>query len=296
MPTILKGKQIKRVGIITKRNNDSFVPVIKKLSKYLKKKKVEILFDNNSSEYFKTEEGHKKEKILKKADLIITLGGDGTLLKTARRISLKKVMVLGVNLGNLGFLTETTPDKLTETLDKIFEGKYAIDKRSLLRVTIYRGGQKIETFLALNDAVINQGAFARLIKIDLEADGRKVVNFMADGMIIATPTGSTAHALSAGGPIVHPYLHAFVIAPICPSSLSMRPIVIPDDKQITAVIATQRRDESAIIGLTIDGQDMMILKYGDKIRFRRSQRSLYLVRTQNRYYRVLRSKLNWGEL
>lgn len=296
MPTILKGKQIKRVGIITKRNNDSFVPVINKLSKYLKGKKVEILLDNNSAEYFKNEKGHKKEEILKKADLVLTLGGDGTLLKTARRISLKKVMVLGVNLGNLGFLTETTPDKLIETLDKIFEGKYAIDKRSLLRVTIYRGGQKIETFLALNDAVINQGAFARLIKIDLEADGRKVVNFMADGMIIATPTGSTAHALSAGGPIVHPYLHAFVIAPICPSSLSMRPIVIPDDKQITAVIATQRRDESAIIGLTIDGQDMMILKYGDKIRFRRSQRSLYLVRTQNRYYRVLRSKLNWGEL
>lgn len=296
MPAAFKKRPIKKVGIITKRNNKAFAGVIKKLVRCLKKHKVEIFFDNNSAQYFKKTEGLKKEQILKKADLVVTMGGDGTLLKTARRMVNRKVLVLGVNLGNLGFLTETTPDKMFEALTKIFEGKYAVDKRSLLRVTLYREGKKIETFLALNDAVINQGAFARLIKINIEADSRKIVNILADGMIVATPTGSTAHALSAGGPIVHPYLQAFVVAPICPSSLSMRPIVLPDEKQITAVIDTQRRDEAAIIGLTIDGQDMVILRYGDKIRFRRSKRSLYLVRTQNRYYRMLRSKLHWGDI
>lgn len=296
MPTTLKKKIIKKVGIITKLNNVNFVPTIKKLVKCLKKHNVEILFDNNCNKYFKNEVGLKKEQILNKADLVITLGGDGTILKTARRITSKKALILGVNLGNLGFLTETTSSKMLDTIQKIFEGNYEIDKRSLIRVTIYRDGKKLETFLALNEVVINQGAFARLIKIDLEADGRKIVNFLADGLIVATPTGSTAHALSAGGPIVHPYLQALVVAPICPSSLSMRPIIVPDTKQITATIETQRRDESAIIGLTMDGQDMIILKYGDKIRFRRSKRSLYLVRTQNRYYRMLRSKLNWGSV
>jgi NAD+ kinase len=198
-------------------------------------------------------------------------------------------------MGTLGFLTESTPEKMYETLDKIFKGEYTVDKRVLLRATAYRKGKKINTFLALNDVIINQGAFARLIQMDLEIDSRKVVRFKADGMIVATPTGSTAHSLSAGGPIVHPAVESLTVTPICPSSLSMRPIVIPDTRQLTVTIVTQRRDENAIIGLTIDGQDMIVLKYDDKIRFRRSERYLYLIRTKNHYYRMLRNKLNWGK-
>lgn len=292
MPT---KSNIKTVGIITKRN----VPqkkAIKQLVKFLKRKKKVVLFDTNVCELFKNEPGVKKEKLLKKVDLAIILGGDGTLLKTARRIQRKKTLVLGVNMGNLGFLTECRPEKMYECLEKIFAGKYEEDKRALLRVTVYRHNKKIATFLALNDAVVNQGAFARLIKMDLEINSRKVVNFKADGMIVATPTGSTAHSLSAGGPIVHPKLGSLTITPICPSSLSMRPIVIPDDRQLTATIATQRRENTPVIGLTIDGQDMIKVEYGDKIRFRRSARHLYLVRTQNRYFRMLRSKLHWGDV
>ncbi len=248
----------------------------------------------NSCIHFKGEEGYNKEKLLQKVDLVIVMGGDGTILKTARRMPRKKLLLLGINLGNLGFLTECKPDKMIECLDKVFKGQYSVDKRTLLRITIYRKGEKIDTFLALNDAVINQGAFARLIALDLEVDNRKIVNFKADGLIVATPTGSSAHSLSAGGPIVHPRVESLTITPICPSSLSMRPIVLPDNRQMTVTIETQRRDEAALIGLTLDGQDMMILEYGDKIKFRRSKRKIYMVRTGNRYYKVLRSKLKWG--
>lgn len=289
-------KEIKTVGIIAKRNIDSNVKIVKDLIAYLEKNNKEIVYDNNIAASFNENHGSKKEKILGKVDLAIVLGGDGTLLKTARRLSKKKTLILGVNMGTLGFLTECAPDKLFENLDKIFQGHFSVDKRSLLRVTIYRGGEKTETFLALNDAVINQGAFARLIKMEVEIDSRKVVTIKADGVIVSTPTGSTAHSLSAGGPIVHPGIEGITVTPICPSSLSMRPIVLPDNRQITLTIATERREESALIGLTIDGQDMIALKYGDKIKLRTSSRSLYLVRTKNKYYRMLRNKLHWGSL
>lgn len=287
-------QKIKTVGIITKRNNDHYKKEIKKLVNHLKKKKLKVIFDENSCKHFKGKEGHNKEKLLSQVDLAIVMGGDGTILKTARRMPRKKLVLLGINLGNLGFLTECKPDKMIECVDKIIKGQFHSDKRTLLRVTIYRKGEKIDTFLALNDAVINQGAFARLIALDLEVDHRKIVNFKADGLIVATPTGSTAHSLSAGGPIVHPKVESLTITPICPSSLAMRPIVLPDNRQMTVTIETQRRDEAALIGLTLDGQDMMILEYGDKIKFRRSKRKIYMARTGNRYYKVLRSKLKWG--
>lgn len=292
-------RPINKVGIVAKRNIDQrpdHVKCLKRIVKFLRDNKKEIIFDSNSAKVFSGEDGHQKSTLLKQADIVLTLGGDGTLLKTARRLPRNIVYVLGVNFGTLGFLTETEPARVTETLGEIFEGKYQLDRRSLLRVTVYRGKKKLETYLALNDAVINQGVFARLIELDLELDGRKVVRFKADGMIVATPTGSTAHSLSAGGPIVHPTVQSLTVTPICPSSLSMRPIVIPDEKQLTVSIKTQRRQEEHFIGLTIDGQDTLALKYGDRVKLRRSSRSLYLIRTKNRYYRVLRGKLGWGQV
>ncbi|MBT4917174.1 NAD(+) kinase, partial [Candidatus Peregrinibacteria bacterium] len=183
-------KKIKKIGIITKRNNSHYKSLIKKIHTYLKKKKKTVLCDANSFEACGEEGGYKKEQLISKVDLAIVMGGDGTLLKTARRTSTNKTLILGVNLGNLGFLTECTPTKVFESLDAILDGDYFIDKRSLLRVTIYRRGKKIRTFLALNDAVVNQGSFARLIDLDLSISGRKVVGFKADGMIVSTPTGS----------------------------------------------------------------------------------------------------------
>ncbi|MBI2634855.1 NAD(+)/NADH kinase [Candidatus Peregrinibacteria bacterium] len=285
---------MKIVGIITKRDIAEHKKTIQDIVEYLKKKKKEILLDTNAGPLF-SQHGLGRLEILKKSDLVITLGGDGTLLKTARYLVKRKTLILGINYGTLGFLTECEPDKMFESLDGIFKGEYHSDRRSLLRVTIYRKNKKIQTFLALNDAVINQGAFARLIEMDLEVDGRKIVRFKADGLIVATPTGSTAHSLSAGGPIVHPYIESLVITPVCPASLSMRPIVIPDKKQLTVTITTRRREETGDIGLTVDGQEMIDLKFGDQIKLRKSRRVLYLLRLKNRYYRMLRNKLKWGE-
>jgi NAD+ kinase len=291
-------KTIKTVAIITKRSitdNAAQKKCLRQLVKFLKKNKKRILCDNNSAPLFKKVEGHKKDYLLKNADLAITLGGDGTILKTARKLSRKKILILGVNFGNLGFLTECRPDKMLECLTRIFKGNYHIDKRSLLRATIYRSGKKADTYLALNDAVINQGAFARLIEMDLAIDSLKLVKFKADGLIVSTPTGSTAHSLSAGGPIVHPYIEGLILTPICPNSLSMRPIILPDQKMLTVTIETQRHNENAVIGLTLDGQDMTTLNYGDKIKIRRSKRFLNMVRTRHRYYRTLHNKLSWGD-
>lgn len=294
-PRAIKKPEIKTVGIITKREAHKHSDVLGKLVKYLKRKKKKIIFDENTGPLFE-QQGLSKTEVLNKSDIVIVLGGDGTILKTARRLGRKKTPVLGVNFGTLGFLTECMPPKLFEALNRVFNGQYEIDKRTLLRVTVYRKNKKLETFLALNDGVINQGAFARLISMNMEVDGRKLVNVKADGLIVSTPTGSTAHSLSAGGPIVHPKLEGLILTPICPSSLAMRSIVIPDNRQLTVTIKTERRDENAIIGLTLDGQDMMILKYGDKIKFRRSSRNFYLLRTGNRYYKTLRDKLHWGDM
>lgn len=288
-------KQIKTVGIITKRTISNHQKVLKQLVEFLKKHKKEIIFDENSCKFFDGEKGYGKEELLNKVDFAIVMGGDGTILKAARRTPRKRTLILGVNFGTLGFLTESNPLKMYECLEKIFQGQYVIDKRSLLRTTVYRKGKKINTSLALNDAVINQGAFARLIRMDIEINNIKVTSVKADGLIIATPSGSTAHSLSAGGPIVHPKVEGIVMTPICASSLSMRAIVLPDTRQLTITIETDRRDEQeSFIGLTLDGQDMIVLKYGDQIKIRRSKRAFYLVRTGNRYYKMLRNKLGWG--
>ncbi len=234
--------------------------------------------------------------LMARSDMVLTFGGDGTLIKLARHTPEKPVPVLSVNLGHVGFLTEVQePKTLLPTLKKVLAGNYQLDIRTLLRLTIYRHGKKVESHLALNEAVINQGNFARLIELSAEMNQRRMVQFKADGVIIATPTGSTAHSLSAGGPIVHPKLDAIVFTPLCPSALSMRPIILPSDRQITLNIHTERRFKDNRIALTLDGQVVTPLEYGDQIKIRLSKRQFHLIRMENtRYYQMLREKLNWG--
>lgn len=288
-------KNIVKIGIISKSTIGEHEEFLRSLIKFLQSQNKEIYLDNNAQMVISGKPGHSKVELLQICDLVIALGGDGTLLKTARNIGRKVTYILGVNFGTLGFLTELDPKHMLQGLKAIFAGKFDIDKRHLLRVTHYRNGKKIGTFLALNEAVINQGAMARLINLKLEVDKRKMLNLDADGIIVATPTGSTGHSLSAGGPIVHPQIQGLLITPICPSSLSLRPIVIPINRQIKIILQTKRREEKTNIGLTIDGQQCVELEYGDEIRIRKSKRSLYLVRLKHRqYYRVLRKKLNWG--
>jgi NAD+ kinase len=200
-------------------------------------------------------------------------------------------------LGNIGLLTEVqNPENTLDALKHVFNNRYHLDIRTLLRATIYRKGKKVKTFLALNEIVINQGNFARLIDLEAKMNQRKMVRFRADGVIVATATGSTGHSLSAGGPIVHPKLDAFVFTPICPATLSMCPIVLPSSRQLTISIETERRFEDTTVALTIDGQQTVALQYGDHIKIRSSQRQLHLARLSNtRYYKVLRDRLNWGD-
>jgi len=289
-------KRIHKVGIIAKSTIADQKALFLKLVKILQKQKCDIHFDNHSAALIKGAKFMDHQELFKECDLIIVLGGDGTILKSAASAAKKITPILGINLGTLGFNAETSPKEMEETVLQVLKNKYFLDKRSLLRITVYRDKNKLETFLALNDAVINQGMSARIIELKIEIDGRKMVSFHADGMIVATPTGSTAHSLSAGGPIVHPTLNAFVITPICPSTLALRPIVIPNDREVKITVQTQRRG-TYNIGLTLDGQQTLPLEYGDIVKVRKSSRNFYLVRIDTRnYYKTLREKLGWGGL
>lgn len=294
---------IKKVAIISKHTIKEHTDYLKKLTEELKKFGKDIFLDEHCAPLLKGRPAmagrlpfYDKTKLLRKCDLVIVLGGDGTLLKTARHMGTKKPFIAGVNFGHLGFLTEFSPQKLLTSLPKIFAGKFCPDERFLLRVTIYRNAKKKYTTLALNDAVINQGGFARLINLRVEVNQRKLTNFRADGLIIATPTGSTGHSLSAGGPIIHPKLEGMVLTPLCPVKLGVRPIMIPNNRQLNIYLETEWRAEKKPIVLTIDGQVTINLKRGDAIRVRKSSRSFTMIRMGgHNYYRMLRQKLSWGE-
>lgn len=292
-----KPEKIQTIGIAAKAHLDrSKIAVLKRLVEFLKEKNIALLYEKHAAEHLKAKP-ILLPTIMEQVDFLITLGGDGTLIKLAQYTSYHPVPILAVNLGTVGFHTETQrPEKILEVMKKILNKRYHLDERTLLRATIYRKGEKCETFLALNEVVINQGSFARLIDLSAEINQRKMVRFKADGVIVATPTGSTGHSLSAGGPIVHPKVDAFVFTPICPATLSMCPIVIPNNRQITITIETERRFHDHTVALTIDGQKSIPLDYGDQVKIRRSNRVFYLARLSNtRYYKVLRDRLNWGD-
>lgn len=294
-----KPKKFQVIGLIGRSRMEKHADFLKKLKSHLKRCNCEVMWDDHLDFIFGASNLQERKHILKTADLVITLGGDGTVLKAVRDLPKRKDLYLfGVNLGNLGFHTEVEKKKALEVLDDIFKNQYHIDERSLLRMTIYRKGKKIATHLALNDIVINQGNFARLISLRAEIDKRKMIDFKADGLIIATPTGSTGHSLSAGGPIVHPQIDAFVFTPICPSDLSVRPVIFPSGRQLTVTIDTDRRFEDNKIGLTIDGQIVVPVEYGDQVKIRKSTRKLRFIRKSNAvgsYYKILRDKLSWGK-
>jgi NAD+ kinase len=292
-------KKFQVIGLVGRTKMKEHKTFLMQLRRLLQKQKVEILHDPYLSCVYGEKGQHTRAHILKKSDLVITLGGDGTVLKAVRDLPKRKDLFLfGVNLGNLGFHTETKKGKKAlATLKDIFKGDYYIDERLLLRVTLYRKGKKIATHLALNDAAINQGNFARLIALRAEIDQRKMIHFKADGALVASPTGSTGHSLSAGGPIIHPQVDALIFTPICPSDLTVRPVVMPSNRQITITIDTERRFDDNKIGLTVDGQIVLPVEYGDQIKIRRSSRRLRFIRkasSTGAYYRVLRDKLGWG--
>lgn len=226
-----------------------------------------------------------------RADLALVFGGDGSILATARRLAGNPIPVLGVNLGKFGFLTEVQIDEIKAGVQQFLTGKASLARRMLLDCTIERSGRRIGRFAALNDAVVTRGAISRMVRLRIFVGDEEVTRFAGDGLIISTPVGSTAHSLSAGGPIVHPDIRAFVMTPICAHTLSMRPLVIPVDKPITVEVV-QRPEE---IVLTIDGQVSTYLREGDRVRVGAARKSFALVQLGRRtYFDVLHRKLSWG--
>jgi len=223
-------------------------------------------------------------------DLLIVLGGHGTLLAAARLNNPRRVPILPVNLGGLGFLTSVTLEELYPILEQVFAGESRISERVMLGVEVIREGGVIERQHALNDAVINRGALSRILDLELTMNGEFVCTYKADGLILSTPTGSTAYSLSAGGPIVYPSVEALVVTPICPHTLTNRPLVVPDSARIEVLVCGKEA-----VYLTIDGQVGIALEPGDRVGVTRAAERPLLVRpARQTYYEVLRDKLKWG--
>lgn len=226
-----------------------------------------------------------------RSDLVVVLGGDGTMIATARLIGDAEVLVLGVNYGSLGYLTDFRIEEMYTALEAIFEGNFEIDRRVMLGVEHWRGDEILAKGRVLNDVVINKAALARIIEIEVHLNGLFVNSFRSDGLIVSTPTGSTAYNLSAGGPIIYPSMNAVVLTPICPFTLTNRPIVVPDDAEIELVL----ENENEGVVLTLDGQIGHTMNSGDRAVIRKSPTTFNLVQPPNRnYFDVLRNKLKWG--
>jgi len=284
---------IRTVGILCKPRKEDLCSVLPPLVEWLRARKLNVLLDASAAESCSSlDKASAREKLASEADLLVVMGGDGTLLAAARLLGDREIPILGVNLGSLGFLTSVTLEELYPLLAVTLAGKHEISERGVLRAQMLRNGAAVEGARALNDAVVNQAALARLMDFDVHIDGNHVARYRADGIIVATPTGSTAYSLAAGGPIVMPDIHAFVITPICPHMLTNRPLVIPDSSRIE--IAPEQQGEP--VHLTLDGQVGFQLQPGDRVVIERAKTRVQLVRAAGKsYFEVLRSKLGWGE-
>ena len=287
-----------RIGIIAKKNKPETVTIAGHLVEWLRPKKVEVYIEEEMGELLsQTLSQHhwksiKREGIPADIEMIVVLGGDGTLLSVARQVWNKNIPILGVNLGGLGFLTEITLNELYPVLEKVLRNDFEINEREVLNAGVIRNGKRIAEFIVLNDAVINKGALARIIDLETTINGEYLSTFRSDGLIISTPTGSTAYNLSAGGPIVYPSLHTIIITPICPHTLTIRPIIIPDDVKIRALLKS--RDEE--VTLTLDGQQGFGLEFEDVVEVGKAEGHILLIKSPYRqYFELLREKLKWGE-
>jgi NAD+ kinase len=288
---------IKRIGIVLKPHQHDALKTICDLTLWLSERQIEVVGGPDvERERVEHETGCAvkevpTEKLAASVDLILVLGGDGTMIATARMIEDLEVPVLGINYGGLGYLTEFRIEELYSALGSILDGNYRLDKRVMLRTLHQRGDEVINRNRVLNDVVINKSALARIIEIDVYLNDQFVNSFRADGLIVSTPTGSTAYNLSAGGPVIFPSMNAIVITPICPFTLSNRPIVVPDDAVIELRLKTDQED----VALTLDGQVGFPLKIGDRVVIQKSRTTFNLIQPSNRnYFDVLRDKLRWG--
>lgn len=283
---------IRSVGIVSKPGKEEIRPIIRDLTAWLRQRGIEWRCDSVTAKYIDCPDSFVREKMPGDFDLVIVLGGDGTLLSVARGVGARETPLLAVNLGGLGFLMSTGPHEIYEHLERVLIGDYAVQKRTVLSSEVIRNGETIARFEALNDVVVSKAAMARLLELDAFVEDEFVCSYRADGLIISTPTGSTAYSLSAGGPVIFPSVSAICITPICPHTLTNRPVLLPESSTVEIVI----RAGDDLSYLTIDGQVGLDLNLNDRIRTRPAKHNVQIVQPRRvRFFEVLRSKMKWGE-
>jgi NAD+ kinase len=285
----VSGNKIKKIGIFCKPKAPSASDILGKLIPWLRKKNYLIFLDTSTAAIIGETSTHDKRSVSEQADLLVALGG--TLLGVARAAHPYNVPILAVNLGSLGFLAAISIEELYPTLENILAGKFEIENRMLLNACVWRNGDKVENHNVLNDIVINKSVVARVINLQVFVNDQYMTSYRADGLIIATPTGSTAYSLSAGGPIIHPSMHTLVLSPICPLMLTNRSILIPDQSVIQVKLSGKYDD----VRITLDGQEGYDMKAEDILEIKKTKTTLQLIRGPNKnYYQILRDKLHWG--
>jgi NAD+ kinase len=286
---------IRTVGIFSRPRRADLTNVVAPLLDWLAKQGYRAIYDTETADALSDggNSGLIRQDVAARADLLVVLGGDGTLLAAAREAAPHGIPILPINLGSLGFLTSFTLEELYPALEEFLSGKAETSERVMLTASLRRHGQIVESKNVLNEAVINKGALARMIEVELFIDAEFVCRYRADGLIIATPTGSTAYSLSAGGPIVHPAVESLIVTPICPHTLTDRPVVIGDN----CCIEMRLRGQAESVYLTLDGQKGIVMESEDQVSITRAQDRLKLIQPHRKsYYEILRSKLKWGEM
>jgi NAD+ kinase len=270
----------RRIGIVSKMDSPGASETAGQVESFLRKKGVEVL--------------REEERVGRESDLVVVLGGDGTLIHAAKLLAGRPVPILGVNMGSLGFMTEVPNGEVYPALESVLAGQAIMSQRMKLRVHLHRGGTTGAPELdaeVLNDVVVSKGANSRMAELDTSYGDEYLTTYRADGVILATPTGSTAYSLAANGPIVYPTMRGVIINPICPHTLTQRPLVVPDDRQVNVVLVNDAR-----VYLALDGKTGATLSRGDRIQVKQSTNSVYLVRNPRfHFFGILRAKLRWGE-
>ena len=283
---------VKSVGLFSKPNIPRAQEIVPALHEWLRARGIAVRYDVQTGLYLTMDGGLDRCDVATGADMVIVLGGDGTLLAAARALAGREIPIFPVNLGHLGFLTAITVDELYTELDRALRGEYRVAGRRMLHCELHRGPELVGSWEALNDVVLTKASLARMIEVETRVDQHFVCTYRADGLIVSTPTGSTAYSLSAGGPIVFPSVAALLITPICPHMLTNRPVLVPDESVIQ-IITRATGDEAY---LTIDGQVGEPLQRGDRVVCQRSDKYVHLIRPPRMmFFDVLREKLSWGE-
>ena len=278
-------------GIIVKRNKPEALALAATAIKWLEKRGIQVLLDHEIAEKLGHPHHLEKDAIPSQAEMLIVMGGDGTLLSVARLKGIEAIPILGINVGSLGFLTETYKEEMVQVLEKVIAGEFETDERLMLEATVYRRGKVVEQNTVLNDIVINKGALARIIDLETYIDGGYLTTYKADGLILSTPTGSTAYSLAAGGPILHPSLNTIIMNPICPHTLTNRPLVLPDSVNVRVVLKSANQD----VHITLDGQAERPLGAEDVVEAKKARSHIRLIRSPFKtYFELLRTKLRWG--